>query len=340
MIKKGFMLVLVAMIFIVSSCNGLNEGQLSPQQSGDPQVPYTYEDREKQDALEQAQPEPDEAFNVMVNVNGNDLDEITIYQFDEHTYIPFLSVLEYMDYRIVEDDESIRAGFTDVLHEVIKGTDRVIVKNEEISLSTPIMTYDRRYFITTNAFQELLGMQSDVRIDEKLHIRTEIEDEDFPQNDKISEIKEIDMEGEGEHVPALSRGKANDIIRTARRFRGTPYLFGARTGRTDVFDCSSFTQYVFGVNGVTIPRNSRQQAGLRQTNRAQYIPVSQLRPGDLLFFYWPGRFQSNRVVGHVSIYMGNGYVIHATPSRGVHIANVANSSYWRRTYLGGVRVRG
>lgn len=65
-------------------------------------------------------------------------------------------------------------------------------------------------------------------------------------------------------------------------------------------------------------------------------PVSRnaLKPGDLLFFYVPGRFKSNKVVGHVGIYMGNGQMIHACPQplNGVQITSI-NKPFWKKTFL-------
>ncbi|MFZ3589418.1 NlpC/P60 family protein [Bacillus sp. DJP31] len=50
----------------------------------------------------------------------------------------------------------------------------------------------------------------------------------------------------------------NRIISTGLQYLGTPYVFHAPPYRTDVFDCSSFMQYIFGVHGILLPRNSRQ----------------------------------------------------------------------------------
>lgn len=282
---------------------------------------------------QQEQHQPEETYPLTVNVNGNDLGEVTAHVYLERTYVPLVTVLEFMDYQVFEDEEQIRSGFTDVIHEVHKDSARALFEDEELTLSSPVVTYEGQTFITTDALPELLGPESEVRVtDQSLAI--DITDSIFPEDDDLANIEDE------EEIPALSRSKANDIVATARRFIGRPYQFGARSGNTSVFDCSSFTQYVFHVNGVSLPRNSRQQAAIRHTNRARYIPVSSLRRGDLVFFYWPGRFSSNRIVGHVAIYLGNGYVIQATPSRGVHIANAAGSSYWRSTYLGAVRVSG
>ncbi|WP_430493490.1 hypothetical protein [Paenibacillus ottowii] len=51
--------------------------------------------------------------------------------------------------------------------------------------------------------------------------------------------------------PSGSRGfrfrqlRGDRVISTGKQFLGVRYKFGAPSGRTDEFDCSSFTQYVF-----------------------------------------------------------------------------------------------
>jgi cell wall-associated NlpC family hydrolase len=102
---------------------------------------------------------------------------------------------------------------------------------------------------------------------------------------------------------------ADQIIKTGEKFLGTPYKFGSPSGYTKTFDCSSFVQYVYGVNGIKLPRSSRQQAQVGQT-----IPRSQIQKGDLLFFTTS---HSNGQIGHVAIYAGNNRVLHTWGPGGV-----------------------
>ena len=103
---------------------------------------------------------------------------------------------------------------------------------------------------------------------------------------------------------------------------GSPYVFGA-TGPY-AFDCSGFTSYVFRQAGVSIGR----------TTFAQYAggtPVSDLQPGDLVFF------NTYTTLGHVGIYLGNGMMVHSgNESTGVEVASMGNP-YWASTYAGAVR---
>src|SRR5690348_10971944 len=57
-----------------------------------------------------------------------------------------------------------------------------------------------------------------------------------------------------------STQKGNNLINKANVYLGRDYQFGASTNTTRVFDCSSFTKYVFGQNGIYLPRTSTQQS--------------------------------------------------------------------------------
>jgi hypothetical protein len=269
---------------------------------------------------------------LTITVDQENTEAMNVYLRDNQTYIPLIPILDFLGYETQEESNghTVQAGFTDVLYEVQKDSDQATVLEEPITLPTPVVTYQNETYITSESLEELLAHEYEINLkDDALNINTIKLESIFPGNEDLGDV-EID---ESADVPAVSRSQASRIIRTARRYTGKPYLFGAKTGDTSRFDCSSLTQYAYGVNGISLPRTSRAQA-----REGRYVPVSQLRAGDLLFFYWPGRYRSNKIVGHVAIYMGNGYVIQATPSRGVHITNAANSRYWRSVYLGAKRV--
>ncbi|MFD2613517.1 C40 family peptidase [Paenibacillus gansuensis] len=135
-------------------------------------------------------------------------------------------------------------------------------------------------------------------------------------------------------LPALVNVNESSVISKARNYLGVRYEFGTGSYRsTHKFDCSTFTQFVFDAYGIDLPRTARAQAA-----RGIRVDRKSLRKGDLLFFYVPGRFKSNRTVGHVGIYMGNNKMIHASPEpkNGVQITDI-NKAYWKRTFLYGKR---
>ncbi|MCY9578394.1 MULTISPECIES: C40 family peptidase [Paenibacillus] len=128
---------------------------------------------------------------------------------------------------------------------------------------------------------------------------------------------------------AYSTSVANKVIQTGKKYIGTPYVFGAKTGRTTAFDCSSFTQYIFKKNGIKLPRSSRQQSKV-----GTKVSKTKLLPGDLIFS------DTNRdgVINHVSVYMGNNKVIHTYKKGvGVTISNFKGSA-WDKTFVTARRV--
>ncbi|MEU9339387.1 NlpC/P60 family protein [Streptomyces sp. NPDC048290] len=104
---------------------------------------------------------------------------------------------------------------------------------------------------------------------------------------------------------AAARGtRAQQAVRTALAQVGKPYVWGA-TGPS-AFDCSGLMQYAYRRAGVAIPRVTWDQ--LRAGRR---VSLSQLRPGDLVFY---------RNTGHVAMYIGNGKVVHSPrPGRTVRV---------------------
>ncbi|KAB7743865.1 cell wall lytic activity [Nostocoides sp. F2B08] len=80
------------------------------------------------------------------------------------------------------------------------------------------------------------------------------------------------------------------VLAVAAKYTGIMYRYGGTSPSTG-FDCSGFTQFVFGKVGVKLPRTADAQR--RATTR-----VSSPRPGDLVFFGSPAY--------HVGIYAGNG----------------------------------
>ena len=77
---------------------------------------------------------------------------------------------------------------------------------------------------------------------------------------------------------------------------GEPYEWGA--AGPDSWDCSGFTMKSWAQAGVSLPHSSAMQA-----DYGTRVSYSQLRPGDLVFFYSP--------IHHVGIYLGDGLMIHA-----------------------------
>lgn len=127
-----------------------------------------------------------------------------------------------------------------------------------------------------------------------------------------------------------------EIISTAKKFLGRPYVFGAKGPRA--FDCSGFTGYVFRSNGVNLGCDSRAQAV-----QGQHVGMADVRPGDLIFF--SGRGGGSRV-GHVGMVAEvdaeNGTItfIHAATRRGVVMQKFPDGGYYSKHFLKFRRVIG
>jgi peptidoglycan DL-endopeptidase CwlO len=121
--------------------------------------------------------------------------------------------------------------------------------------------------------------------------------------------------------PSAAAARAVEV---ALAQRGDPYVWGA-VG-PDSFDCSGLTRYAYAAAGVSIPRVSRDQY-----NFGQRVPLTDLLPGDLV--YYARNTSDPRTIHHVAMYIGNGSIVHA-PHTGdvVRVAPV-----WRSGLIGATR---
>jgi murein DD-endopeptidase / murein LD-carboxypeptidase len=125
------------------------------------------------------------------------------------------------------------------------------------------------------------------------------------------------------------RTKPGQLIRTARKFIGTPYCMGGTTARC--MDCSGLTCVSFAVHKIALPHRSQDQAryGRIILNRHS------LKPGDLVFF--TRSYDTSDYITHVGIYIGKNKFIHASTSSGVIISLLGNP-WWSQRYVFGTRV--
>jgi peptidoglycan DL-endopeptidase CwlO len=112
-------------------------------------------------------------------------------------------------------------------------------------------------------------------------------------------------------------GSRAELIDVAMRYLGVPYVWAGSS--PSGFDCSGFVMYVFSKIGVQLPHSSAMQY-----NCGTHVSKSELKPGDLVFFYSP--------IHHVGIYIGDGQMINSR-SGGVQI----ESAFWS-SYAGATRI--
>jgi peptidoglycan DL-endopeptidase CwlO len=92
-------------------------------------------------------------------------------------------------------------------------------------------------------------------------------------------------------------GKAGVAVKFACAQIGKPYVWGADGPGS--YDCSGLTSAAWAKAGVGLPHNAAKQ---RQA--VPSVSRSQLRPGDLVFYYSD--------LHHVGMYVGNGWLVHAS----------------------------
>ena len=108
------------------------------------------------------------------------------------------------------------------------------------------------------------------------------------------------------------------------KFVGNKYVYGG-TDINNGIDCSAFTQYVCGQFGILLPRTSKEQVKSGQA----VASLAEAKPGDLIFY---SRNGTDEKVYHVTMYIGNGKMVHASnskpyPQGGIKISNVYGSPY-------------
>ena len=126
--------------------------------------------------------------------------------------------------------------------------------------------------------------------------------------EKYSSIMGVDVE-------AIQNGRLYAFV---DQWMGTPYKFGGLDH--DGIDCSGLAvlleQQVYGIN---IPRTTSQQIHIIKRKYEE-----DLQEGDLVFFDFDGKKFS-----HVGVYLQNGYVVHASSSRGVMIVRLHDPSMYK-----------
>ncbi|MGL4484829.1 MAG: NlpC/P60 family protein, partial [Anaerovoracaceae bacterium] len=104
-----------------------------------------------------------------------------------------------------------------------------------------------------------------------------------------------------------SRVNGTEIVNYAKKFLGNPYVWGGNS-LTKGIDCSGYTKEVYKHFGISIPRTTYDQV-----KAGKEVKKSEIQKGDLVF-----NSGTRERPEHVTIYYGNGKVIHASdPSSGI-----------------------
>jgi cell wall-associated NlpC family hydrolase len=122
--------------------------------------------------------------------------------------------------------------------------------------------------------------------------------------------------------------KAGDVVVGALNMIGVRYRWGGDTPDSGL-DCSGFVRYVFqDTLGMTLPRRAEEMSRV-----GEKVRVSELKPGDLVFFN-----TMRRSFSHVGIYIGDNKFVHS-PSTGstIRVDDMENA-YWEKRFQGARRI--
>ncbi|WP_244862711.1 C40 family peptidase [Paenibacillus sp. J22TS3] len=236
-------------------------------------------------------------------------------------WVPLRSVAASLGLNYKERGGIAEMGYTDVMYRVKVDRGRSSAMGKNVRLTNPAIMRDNQVWITLEDASKLLG--------------TTVKATSKPGRLEIGHLPPIQGQGapqKGSFQP-FSSVDAQELIAYAKRFLGVPYEFGAGDySVTKTFDCSSFTRYVFKHFGVNLPRLASEQA-----TKGTAVNRSELKAGDLVFFTVPGRFENDKIPGHVGIYAGNGSFIHTWGAPGVQISSL-DTGYWKGVILSMRRV--
>ncbi len=211
----------------------------------------------------------------------------------------------HMDYLLT--GEAAKNKAQEVVYTVAKVNTQTLKVREQPSTECPVITLvaqDERLEVVE---QQPEGWAKIMLDDEEAYVSTDycVVEEELETAVTMKEL----LYGSG-----ISNTRI-DLCQYAKQFVGNPYVWGG-TSLTKGADCSGFVQSVFKKFGVSLPRTSREQAGV-----GTKISLADAKPGDLIFYAKGG------TINHVALYIGDGQVVHASnPRTGIRISNATYRS--------------
>lgn len=205
--------------------------------------------------------------------------------------IGFLTRISKSDSSLVDEIDKKKTTIADLSKELGKERQSRLAIQKEIQ--------ERRSLVETKLADQqkyLDGLSSGV----KEILKTQVGREARRQAELVALITE---QFQSWNLPQVQ----HDVISAAFRHLGVPYVWGGSTP-SGGFDCSGLVMYVFAQFGVALPHHAATQYQLEE---GMPVDVSQLQPGDLVYF-------GVSRIHHVAMYIGGGYVIHA-PNRHTYV---------------------
>ncbi len=123
------------------------------------------------------------------------------------------------------------------------------------------------------------------------------------------------------YMSTISKSSGNGLVDVAKKYIGTPYVWGGDNSAEGGLDCSGFVYNALKDAGYNVGRTTAN--GYRSYGSS--INKAEMQPGDLVFF------GKNGQATHIGIYIGNGQMIHSSggskntksnPGKGVEVKNI------------------
>jgi cell wall-associated NlpC family hydrolase len=272
------------------------------------------------------------------------------------SHVPLDEIVTLLEFNSVWDEETRthNIGDNDIVYKIKVDSTEARNEDEVVKLSNAPVLIDGKTYIpaedVTKIFEGAMNAEIQnqkfvlhptnppVDRNEIFETNEEVTDDDFFADDPEDPAGDAEVWSplsQDESIPTIKDINISKMLGTARNYLGVDYKFGAKHySKSKRFDCSSYTKYVYGKYGVTLKRISKNQA-----KQGTAVSRKNLRKGDLMFFYVPGRFKTNKTIGHVGIYIGNNKMIHSSPQpkNGVQITSI-NKAFWKKTYIKSRRV--
>ena len=126
-------------------------------------------------------------------------------------------------------------------------------------------------------------------------------------------------------LPEVSDPRIRSMIQIALAQLNDPYV-GGEEG-PDAFDCSGLAYYCIKESGYTGTLWRATANTYSRWSSWQYVDKNELQPGDLMFFFSDDPDDGDHI-GHVAIYLGNNYLVHASSSNCRVVISQMRGWYW------------
>jgi|GEM_PF-1989343 len=166
------------------------------------------------------------------------------------------------------------------------------------------------------------------RVPEKVVVRTE-----KPRTEKVEKVEKVEKPDKKDPFVEdysarlgirLSPDCNRALIKAVTEWLGAPYKYGG--DNVSGTDCSGLVLNIFReAYGLLVQRSAN---GLYE--QAKKIDRKELKEGDLVFF----KINTTKV-GHVGIYLAEGYFVHASTRKGVILSNLEEPYYSKYYYAAG-----